>query len=105
MDNATRNAFYDEFEKIGAIKESGVMSFLSKGFRNLGNVGKKSLGQHKRSVSKLYQKGAKSGGKWGGVKQVAKSPYGSMGAAAGTAGLAGYGGYKAVTGDGGQRRY
>lgn len=95
-------AFEDELEKIAEAeleKTAGWTSFLSKGFKNLGTIGKRSLGQHKDLITKLYQRGAKGGGGvWGGIKQVARSPYGSMAAAAGTTGLAGYGAYKALGG-------
>lgn len=102
MNMYTRDALFDELEKID--KEAGVGSFLAKGFKSLGstakNIGRKgALKGHGSNIKGLYQAGAKGkGGVWGGVKRVAGSPYGQMGAAAGTAGLAGYGGYKALGG-------
>lgn len=99
FNETTLTGFNDEMEKIG-----GIGSVLSKGFKNLGTVGKRSLGQHKNLITKLYQRGAKGGGGvMGGLKGLAKSPYGSMAAAAGTAGLAGYGGYRMLRGNKQQR--
>jgi hypothetical protein len=96
----TVSAFTDELEKIG-----GALSFLSKGFKNLSSLGRRSWGQHRDLATKIYQRGAKKGGTWGGISGLARSPYGSSAAAAGTLGAAGYGGYKAVTGNPQQQRY
>lgn len=102
MDEQTMKAFADEMEKI-----SGIGSFLASGFRSLGTIGKRSWGQHKDILKKLWERGQRGGGgTWGGIKQIAKSPYGRMGAAAGLTGLAGYGAYKATLGrDRQQPRY
>ena len=99
LNKVTVAAFADELKKIG-----GVMSFLSKGFKNLGTVGRRSMSGHGDLVKKIYQRGAKKGGILGGVKGLAKSPYGSTAAAAGTLGAAGYGGYRAVTGGGNRQQ-
>lgn len=93
----TEAAFLDE---LGKIKEAGVMSFLGSGFKGIGGLmtgtgmkafstAAKKSGGHFAHAKKLYQKGAervakgadKPAGWWGGVKEVAKSPYGQMAAA------------------------
>jgi hypothetical protein len=106
-------AFLDELEKIamaGAVApvakavKGGVMNFLGKGFnrvggaissKNVGNLGGK-IGREKGffgGMKHLYNEGAtaahptlagQQSGWWGGVKNVAKSPYGQSAAAIGT---------------------
>jgi len=72
------------------------MSFLSKGFKNLGTLGRRSWGEHKNLATKIYQRGAKKGGVWGGITGLAKSPYGSAAGAAGLTGMAASGMYNAM---------
>jgi hypothetical protein len=97
MNEQIMRAFADEMETIQ--KEAGIGSFLASGFKGLGTVGKRSLSQHGDILKKLWARGQRGGGgTWGSIKQIAKSPYGRMGAAAGLTGLAGYGAYKATLG-------
>lgn len=107
----TMNAFHDELEKLG-----GLGKFLMKGVRGwqsaIGRAGASSgkrqltLGKHKGLVKKLYTRGAKDGGGvLGGIKGVARSPYGAMAGTAGIGGLAAYGGYKALGGGGHRQGY
>ena len=85
MDHVTMAAFTDELSKI-----AGVGGFLVKGIKAWGSsargAGKLGLGtalkRHGGAIKKLYQSGAGQGGVWGGVKRVAQSPYGAMGAVA-----------------------
>lgn len=119
FDEITMAAFNDELEKISLAemdKTAGIGSFFAKGIRGWQSAAKgaakaakhpgvlkpgaaqgKSWGSHFGSIKKMYQQGAnRGGGVWGGVKRVAKSPYGAMAGTAGAAGLAAYGGYKAL---------
>jgi hypothetical protein len=101
----------DELEKI-----AGIGNFLIKGIKGWqgafsgaanaakGIKGAKSWGSHVGTIKKLYGQGASKGGWWGGVKRVARSPYGAMGATAGIGGLAAYGGYKALPNFGGNQQ-
>ena len=83
MNEITLAAFNDELEAI--TKEAGIGSFLMKGLRGFKSSAKgvkqlgfkKSMGRHGQAIKGMYQRG---GGGWGGVKQVAKSPYGAMAA-------------------------
>lgn len=104
-DEITMSAFHNELEKIG-----GLGKFLIKGIRGwqstIGRAGASAgkrqltLSKHKDLVKKLYTRGAKDGGGvWGGVKGVARSPYGAMAGTAAIGGAAAYGGYKAVAGN------
>jgi hypothetical protein len=111
-------AFEDELEKIGMAeleKTAGIGSFLMKGIKGWQGAAKgaaqaakgaggRTWGSHLGSIKKMYQQGAKKGGMWGGVKRVAKSPYGAMAGTAGVGGLAAYGGLNAISGGGGQLR-
>lgn len=89
-------------KKAGLV--SGLGSMLTKGVRGFGAAakgGRKVLGEggHLASIKKMYAQGAgKSGSMAGGLKRLAKSPYGAMAGTAGLGGLAGYGGYKALGG-------
>jgi len=58
-------------------------------------------GSHPGLIKKIYQRGARQGGEglrgvWGGVKGVAKSPYGAMAGTAGVGALAAGGAYNAL---------
>lgn len=104
MNERMMKAFAEELSSIQ--KEAGIGSFLASGFKSLGTVGKRSLSQHGDVLKKLWARGQRGGGgTWGGIKQIAKSPYGRMAAAAGLTGLAGYGAYRAIRGNRQQQRY
>jgi hypothetical protein len=106
-------AFADELEKIAQAtmeKQAGLGSFVMRGIKGWqgaaakaskaaqGLKGGRTWGSHLDVMKKLYTRGAKQGGGWwGGVKGVAKSPYGAMAGTAGLGGLAAYGGYRAAT--------
>ena len=113
------SAFVDEMVKIGF----APMSFVSKGFGRLGRafraapkgqtlsmterIGGKGaveaggIGQHMKDIwrrgSETVGASGKPAGWLGGLRELAGSRYGQMGAAAGLTGLGAYGGYKAVT--------
>jgi hypothetical protein len=112
--------------ELGAIqKEAGIMSalgaipsMLSRGGGALrswaGQARRQGVGKmlqsRGKSISRLYQQGAQAAGKggapagwWGGVKQVARSPYGAAAGTLGLGGLAATGGYKVL--GGGQPSY
>lgn len=113
MNEIMTAAFFKELENIQ--KEAGLGSFLIKGIKGLGGVGKtvKELGvrgalkQHgkgvkgawKRGVSPVGAEGPKRGGWWEGAKEVARTPEAAMAGTAGLGGLAAYGAGKAVLGD------
>jgi hypothetical protein len=90
MNEVMLAAFTDELDQI--TKEAGIGSLVMKGLRGWRGAakgftsGSRSLGSHGASISKLYRQGAKGApgmkGVLGGVKRVARSPYGAMGAVA-----------------------
>lgn len=88
-----------------AATPAGVAAQAAGSARKVGRT----WGSHPGLIKKIYQKGARQGGEgikgvWGGVKRVAKSPYGAMAGTAGVGGLAAYGAYKASP-FGSQQRY
>lgn len=127
FDEITMAAFSDEIEKIAQAemeKAAGIGDFFMKGIKGWQSAARgaaqaakhpgvvrrgatqgKSWGSHFGTIKKMYQQGAnKGGGVWGGVKRVAKSPYGAMAGTAGVGGLAAYGGYKALPRFGSQQQ-
>ena len=94
LDETTVVALVDELEKIG-----GLGSFLTRGIKGWGNIGRRSLGQHAGIIKNIAQKGYKKGGVWEAAKRLGKTRYAPMAATAGVGLLAAKGAKDTLSGD------
>jgi hypothetical protein len=101
MNEHMTTAFFDELEQIQ--KEAGLLGsgakFLSKGFKRLSQLGSKSGPMATVKGGPGHWERMKNIYRAGGLKGLAGSAYGQMGAAGALTGLGAYGTGKAVLGD------